>query len=406
MDRKRKADGLLGAAVVVCLLSAPCKEAGFLFGSAFHISFAAAVGGFADWFAVSSLFGKPLGIPYRTDIVASRRDKIVEMAREMVAEELLTEKRIREFFLSHIPSDVLLFWLRNHRESLLTLAESVIHCGLASVDREWLWKLVAEKGEETVRSEDWAGRLAFVLYALRNYEGRDLLAGVLAREVRGFLRNEFTLTEVRSLYLKAWEKYKEHGWFRGVLQRYMADEEEKAVSLLQENIVRLADSIEDPESEVRRAIGAAYDGFIRKLTEDEPFRQQLNAWAGSRISELLRKKGKEICESAWAGNQEKAEHYLAELLLRVAEEQLSRPEKKKVFDDFLVEVCLPRIPAVHRLISESVVRSLEAYDGRRMAEMAKDGVQQDVQAIRINGSLFGGVLGLLFYLLSWAGGGF
>ena len=62
MNRKKTADGILGAAVISCLLAAPFKEVNIWYAGLFHISFAAAVGGFADWFAVSSLFGKPLGI--------------------------------------------------------------------------------------------------------------------------------------------------------------------------------------------------------------------------------------------------------------------------------------------------------------------------------------------------------
>lgn len=39
-----------------------------------------------------------------------------------------------------------------------------------------------------------------------------------------------------------------------------------------------------------------------------------------------------------------------------------------------------------------------------MASMAKNSVENEVQAIRINGTIIGGMAGLLFYLAVWAGG--
>lgn len=98
MDRKKKADGLLAGTVLICLLAAPFKETGLLGGGLFHMAFAASVGGIADLFAVSSLFGKPLGISYRTDIIAKRRDQIVDMAQDMVGKELFTEELLEDFW--------------------------------------------------------------------------------------------------------------------------------------------------------------------------------------------------------------------------------------------------------------------------------------------------------------------
>ena len=95
---------------------------------------------------------------------------------------------------------------------------------------------------------------------------------------------------------------------------------------------------------------------------------------------------------------------LSEILLKMAEDRLSNPQKKEEFDDFLLKVCIPRLPWVHKKIKESVEYALSGYDGRKMAKIAKDGVYQDIQTIRINGSLCGGVLGGLFYLISILGG--
>ena len=180
MDRKKKADGLLAGTVLICLLAAPFKETGLLGGGLFHMAFAASVGGIADLFAVSSLFGKPLGISYRTDIIAKRRDQIVDMARDMVGKELFTEELLEDFLEKNLSCELILAQIEKQEELLLPLLESACRCGILAVDKGKLWKLLLREGKSVIQKENWAGRIAFALYTLKNYEGKQVLAQVLA----------------------------------------------------------------------------------------------------------------------------------------------------------------------------------------------------------------------------------
>ena len=52
------------------------------------------------------------------------------------------------------------------------------------------------------------------------------------------------------------------------------------------------------------------------------------------------------------------------------------------------------------------VEVLKAYDGEKMAEGAEKSIDHEVQLIRINGTLCGGILGGLFYIAKTVGGYF
>lgn len=84
MKKKTWANVVLAASAVLTAAAAPYKDISLLAEGCFHLGFAATVGGFADWFGVASLFGKPLGIGKRTDIIAKDRDKIIRLARDMI----------------------------------------------------------------------------------------------------------------------------------------------------------------------------------------------------------------------------------------------------------------------------------------------------------------------------------
>lgn len=231
MDRKKKADGLLAGTVLICLLAAPFKETGLLGGGLFHMAFAASVGGIADLFAVSSLFGKPLGISCRTDIIARRRDQIVDMARDMVGKELFTEELLEDFLEKNLSCELILAQVEKQEELLLPLLESACRCGILAVDKGKLWNLLLREGKSAIQKENWADRIAFALYTLKNYEGKQVLAQVLAKEAKGFLQNRFTQTEVRRLYQSAWAKYRDRGG-SAVCWRALLKEKKRKISAL------------------------------------------------------------------------------------------------------------------------------------------------------------------------------
>lgn len=63
LKKRWLADGILASSVVLTLGAAPFQGESPWLGGLFHMSFAAAVGGFADWFGVTSLFRRPLAFP-------------------------------------------------------------------------------------------------------------------------------------------------------------------------------------------------------------------------------------------------------------------------------------------------------------------------------------------------------
>ena len=63
------ADGLLVLSMALCLFSYMYMETSW--GKLlFHMVLAAGIAGLADWYAVRSLFHKPLGIGFHTDIIS------------------------------------------------------------------------------------------------------------------------------------------------------------------------------------------------------------------------------------------------------------------------------------------------------------------------------------------------
>lgn len=163
---------------------------------------------------------------------------------------------------------------------------------------------------------------------IENYEGKQVLAQVLAKEAKGFLQNRFTQTEVRRLYQSAWAKYRDRGWFRGLLESFVEREETENIRLIQEQVWNLADSIVDPGSEVRCALGKSYDSFLKRLTEDKKLQEEINTWVSANLASLLENR-KDFFENLWDSHQENAEKFLAGKILDLVKMSWGILKKRK-----------------------------------------------------------------------------
>lgn len=400
MKKRTLANGILVGSVVLTLGVAPFQgECPWLAGL-FHTAFAAAVGGFADWFGVTSLFRRPLGISWHTDLIAKNRGMIVSIAKDMVVDELLTKGRLAGILRRHVPSEVIGPWLAAHRHGTEKMVSEILHVALSVFPEEMVWKLFSEEIEKRAGDVDWAGHLAQVLKAFRYYPKKELLTEALAGEVKSFLQAQVTQEEIRRVYLLAWHKYNEKGWLHSLFRDALSERDEAMVQQVQSRILSLADALTDPNSELRMAMGREYDRIAERLSTDEAWKKSFNRQVQKGIRRLLSGKGWIWFAGLWQEKKGPLSSRLAVTLLSLIEKQLSSEEGRRAFDAFLLREVRPYIPWIHSMASSAVEKALSSYDGRTMASLAERSVSEDVAAIRINGSVWGAVLGLAFYGIS------
>ena len=93
MQKKNKANLALGLSAAG-FLGTFALPGGFVAGMVHHGFLAATIGGLADWFAVTAIFRRPLGISYRTDILRRNRPRIMEALVTYTSDDLLSTENI------------------------------------------------------------------------------------------------------------------------------------------------------------------------------------------------------------------------------------------------------------------------------------------------------------------------
>ena len=98
--RSQIANYILIIAAIILLLAYPFQDF-FAGGLLTHLAGAALIGGLADWYAVTALFRRPLGISFKTALIPNSKERIAEMARHMIESEILTVSNMYNVLKRH-----------------------------------------------------------------------------------------------------------------------------------------------------------------------------------------------------------------------------------------------------------------------------------------------------------------
>ena len=407
MRRERAADVLLVASLFSCAAAVPVSDT-FWGGLFFHTTLAAAVGGVADWFAVHSLFRRPLGIPFGTDVISRGREKIIRMARELLTEELLTVPRLYRLLKTHSLAEGAAVWISENEETLRAVLSDAVGACLSALDEKKLATMTEEDIAKRIEREDWASCLADAFPRWLPVLGGQAFLSVVSSAARMFLSRTLSEELLHDWYRAAWEAYEEKGpmreMLRGLLSSQLGLTDEKAVALIRQKAMALADDLGNPESEAAKKMETFFCALSERMKTDEAFRQKINAAVSAALLALWRRRGVDFLADIIRKKKEEIAPVAASDLYNRLRVFLSDPEKCRALDRRMLWRLAPYLPKIRDALGAAAEAALADYSGRDMAQIVENGVWHDLQMIRINGSLIGALLGALsfglFYFVS------
>ncbi|WP_151446596.1 DUF445 domain-containing protein [Lacisediminimonas profundi] len=360
---------------------------------------AAMVGALADWFAVTALFRHPLGLPIpHTAIIARNKDRIGASVANFLEYNFMTREVLFEELKPIDFAGAAASWLAVEANSRTVAAELV--AGLPSVIRmvedEDVARLIQSATGSAlarVRLAPVVAEVASVLIAdqrhLLLFDRILTMAANVLENNRGFIREKIHEKSPRWLPRMVDEKLFEkllaaiHETIAGMREEgspWRAQFQQAA----QELIARLKD---DPEYEER--IKRALSGVVHHplfLSYSEQFWQLVR----QRLMEQA-----ESPDSPLAGAIERGLRALAEGLR-------DDPAVQARLNDWLRSFIADAVAARRHAIAGLVRRVIEKWDADTIAEKFELYVGRDLQYIRINGTVVGGLVGLGLHFLTLA----
>ncbi|HEV7762719.1 MAG TPA: DUF445 domain-containing protein [Acidimicrobiales bacterium] len=397
---RRQATGLLvlvaAALVTVHVVADDDGAAGYLIAALE----AAMVGGLADWFAVTAVFRHPLGLPIpHTAVIPERKDSFGETLGDFVQEHLLTRDAIVERIRSARPAQRAAAWLAQP-ENAARVAGHLVDASVTVAD------LLGD--DDVHRAIDEAIRARIDATPLTPLAGRGLelvtddgrhqeVLDVVLRAVDRFLRENRANLRAR---------------FGGEAPWWLPDAvEDRVFDRLLDGVHRvIVDVVGDPDHELRRD----FDERVRRFAHDLQTSPELRARGEALKHELLAQpelRGwtatvwRDLKASLRAQADDPAsplQHRLAEALVGLATRLQEDPALAARVDEAVERAAQYVSEQFHDEIAAMISSAILRWDGREAATRLELLLGPDLQFIRINGTVVGGLAGLVIYSLTQA----
>jgi uncharacterized membrane-anchored protein YjiN (DUF445 family) len=359
---------------------------------------AAMVGACADWFAVTALFRRPLGLPIpHTGIIPRNKDRIGQSLGVFIADNFLTvevlEGKIRQLELARWGGD----WLRKPENAralaqrIAALAPEVLDAGAA----ESLRRAAAAGATAAVRAVPAAPTASRILSAAWN-DGRaqPVLDWAVAR-LADYL-------DAHAETIQAAVEAKSYPWMPKFVDRIIAEK-------ITAGLLQLLNEMSEPDHPWRRDLGVEIERFILRLAEDPELHARGEALKARLMADPgLRRQAEAIwidLEARLRGGASQTFADTLETLLRSIGEWLysdagAHGRLNEVAEAVARRVIAPRRQEIGRFVAQVVA----SWDTRSITEKLELQVGKDLQYIRVNGTLVGGLAGLSIHIVSQAVG--
>jgi uncharacterized membrane-anchored protein YjiN (DUF445 family) len=394
---KSVATGLLVISAVTYLIAKRAEAT----GAPMWVSFvraaaeAAMVGGLADWFAVTALFRRPLGLPIpHTAIISNRKDAIGASLGEFVGENFLSEEVVRDKIRSAHIASRLGTWLRDpaNSQQLTDELAGVISWATSGGDDDDMAEVIEESFRRVAENFDVAKPLGIFLTKAVENDAHAPIVDMLARAIEDWLEND-------PARAKGWIDKQLPSWLPGIGK-------DRAGEWFYERLIELSKEVQvDVNHPIRRSIERLLHRFAEQLQSDPIIIARVNA-AKMRLFDTpeVRRTISDIWISTKKTLRAEAADPKSELRARVTTllanfgARVTADADLQLTINVAIEDATAHLVDRYRdelagIISDTVQR-WDAGDTSKKIELQ---IGRDLQFIRVNGTIVGALAGILIH---------
>ncbi|MGP2492734.1 DUF445 domain-containing protein [Mesorhizobium sp. PUT5] len=359
---------------------------------------AATIGGLADWYAVVALFRRPLGLPIpHTAIIPRNQERIADNLGRFIEVNFLAPSPVREKLEEVDFSALVADWLadRSRAEGLSRFVVKLVPQALSAIGQSGLRDFVSARMLEQLDKVQVAPLAADLLTAFTDDRRHQKLFDQLIRVLGRFLKDEQALEALRG---------KIHDELPTLFNLFRAD------AYLLKKIVASAGALleeagADPHHPLREEFDRFVMGFIDSLKTSKAYARRAEQL---KRGLLERPEIRDLARDMWESLGRFVEQdstlpdssvraHLADLLVE-AGRQLSRDEQIRADMNQGFVVALSAFVETQKSgVSQFIADQVKRWDLAQLTRLIEVNIGRDLQYIRFNGMIIGGLAGLALY---------
>ncbi|KFF14081.1 DUF445 domain-containing protein [Chryseobacterium soli] len=359
---------------------------------------AAMVGALADWFAVTALFRHPLGLPIpHTNLIENSKQKLGDNLGSFVVSNFLSPQNIRPYIQKLKVSNFVGEWLakENNQEILIRNMSDIVLDILNKLDDSTVSSFISKKVSEMTDDIKLNTIIGNGISYLLDKNDHERIVTNLSKQIKEYITENEDMIQERV-------KKGSYTFIPSFVDNKIAD---KIASGLSDFFKEIE---ENPQHEIRALITQKIREFSVDLKEDPKWNDEFK----NIKNELLKNdKLDEYSNDIWVSikktlmkelqdEQSSLKKYLSNNLNEFSQ-NLKTDEKLQNKIDHWVRVTaykyiLKNTHQFGNLISSTVGN----WKGKDLSEKMELEVGKDLQFIRVNGTIVGGLVGLIIYTIS------
>jgi len=369
----------------------------------------AMIGGLADWFAVTALFRRPLGIPFRTAIVPRNREKIFQALVYMVENQLLMKENIKSRLNECDVAGTLVTVMVEHggKNVVKRMLYSFIRDIIGQVNPQQLGEIIDEVVKDTVYKSKAA------LYIIDGAEWMiknsydDKLIKFFLKQCMLLVEHKQTHALLIQCFSAVRKRYEQGMKRRKFFNQLIKLSAEEVSSMGQQALLASLIGMQDDQHTVRQRLKIWLQQWLIGKKTDIVFQQKIEEYVHrllkqTNIAQYAANYIAEFCTGALVNNRQTVkwlELFINQFDKMIADFAQNEYERGK-FDLVVKNMLSQWLDDYHEEIGKIVMESLNKFTDVMLVDFIENKVGNDLQMIRINGSVVGGLVGMVLYIMT------
>ncbi len=389
---KTQANCLLAGVAAAAAASYPWANASVAANFVHHVAMAATVGGLADWWGVTALFKRPLGIGAPgTDVLRNNYERLTQALADFVSNDLLSADNVLSAVEQESFATLLLahFERQENQERFWQAVRPLVEHALSSLNTQQVEELLQARLPKYIASLHLTEILVDALERALANGTFDGLWRLLIQEAKQLLHKAEFVALLDGLTQLAEEEYNKDSLLR---ELFVSGQTAQLTPVLLRGLEQALDALADSSSELRRQV----DNWLLARLEERRHDIALADWVNTKATQLVTSKACDLQQTLLTQDVDVLRDLLQRRLVLLRASSTQQQELDVTLKGFLRQALELKHDAVRNLI----MQKLADYDRDELIFRMEQRVGDDLQNIRKSGTIIGGLFGGLLFVLS------
>ncbi len=405
---KRIATGLMIGAAILFVIARMQKGNGIWEWIAAFAE-ASMVGALADWFAVVAMFRHPLGLPIpHTAIIKNKKEAIASNLAKFIREKFIANDTLITKLQAYNPAEHLAVYLisRDNAAGISKGLSRLMADSLDFMDNEHIQQFLRAALASKIEGFDLSTSVGNILEKLRKDNRHQVLLDEMLCRFADWLATEEAQNRLAgSIDDLCTKEYPILSVFIPNREQFTRGAGEKVAKRLNDFIQTVN---EDPEHQLRQRFDTVVTDFIARLQTDSALRAKveglkLELLNNRLISDYAKSIANDLKNWLTADLQQddsKVRDKIAGAVEGLGLTLSDSLELKKLLNEYIERLLLRHGDTLRETVARHISGTVNTWETDDYSNDIELSIGSDLQFIRMNGTLVGGLIGLLLHALS------